>query len=429
VTIYSDNFAMVQEVRTLLLSRGMQEYRITDVTGRIEPASVRFRSLTAPDTVTLHEQRFEFDVADTGRLLERYLGLPVVVTIEEGGTFRGTLLNADGGDAILQLEDKSVHVIKAQTITTLQFPALPEGLVTQPTLVWRLASTRSAKQDVQLSYLTQGMNWTAEYVAGINEAEDRVELAGWAAIENRSGYTFRDVRVRLVAGDVHRVTPRPHRAKEGLRRDVAVMAASAPAPRFEEKPAFEYHLYTLDRPATLTDRQTKQLTLIPATSVKADKEFSYDGSRDEDNVRVNLVLKNTEDNGLGRPLPEGRIRVYKETGGTASVFAGEDRIGHVPEGEEVRIHLGNAFDIVGKRTVLEARQVSKRSRQETVEIELRNRKDAPVTVTVVEHFRGDWKFIGSTPKIRKKEARKVEFEVAVPEKGEEVFTYQVLYRW
>ncbi len=429
LTVYNDNFAMVQEVRTLRLARGMQEYRIADVPGRIEPTSVRFRFLTSPETVTLHEQRFAFDLADTGRLLERYLGRPVVVTIEEGGTYRGTLLNAEAGDAILELEDGSVQVVKAGTITTLQFPALPEGLTTKPSLVWLLESTRSGKQEAALSYLTQGIQWKAEYIATIDKTKDSLELSGWASIENRSGHTFKDARLRLVAGDVHRITPQTYRAKSGMRRDAAMLAAAAPAPSFEERPLFEYHVYTLDRPATLTDRQAKQLLLFPPASVKADQEFSYDGSRNQDKVRVNLVLTNTKENGLGRPLPGGRIRVYTEEGGGPAAFTGEDRIGHVAEGEEVRVYVGNAFDIVGKRTVLSTRQVSKRSRQETVQIELRNRKDTPVAVTVIEHLHGDWKFIGTTPKIRKKEAYKVEFEVPVPEKSEEAFTYEVLYKW
>ena len=429
LTIYNDNFAMVQEVRGLRLVRGTQEYRVSDVPGQIEPTSVRILSLTEPDTVTLHEQRFEFDLAGTDRLLERYLGQSVVVTIEEGGTFSGTLLNAHSGDAILQLEDGSVHVIKGDGIATLQFPALPEGLITKPTLVWLLESTKSMKHDLEISYLTKGIRWQAEYIASIREEEGLLELGGWASIENRSGHTFKDARVRLVAGDVHRVSPQAYRAKDRMRGQVAMMEAAAPAPGFQETPHFEYHLYTLDRPATLTDRQSKQLTLFPPTSVKVEKEFTYDGSRDQENVRVNLVLENTKENGLGKPLPEGRMRVYKEAAGNTSAFAGEDRIGHVAEGEEVRVYLGNAFDIVGERTVLETRQVSKRSRQETISIELRNRKDAPVTVTVIEHFRGDWKFIGTTPKVRKKEAHKVEFEVTVPKKSEKTFTYQVLYKW
>ena len=362
-------------------------------------------------------------------LLARYLGQPVVVTIEEGGTFSGTLLNAHSGDAILQLEDGSVQVIKEDGITTLQFPALPEGLITKPTLVWLFESTKSMKHNLQISYLTKGIQWQAEYIASIREEEGLLELSGWAAIENRSGHTFKDARVRLVAGDVHRVSPQPYRARDRMRGQAAMMEAAAPAPGFKETPHFEYHLYTLDRLTTLTDRQSKQLTLFPPTSVKAEKEFTYDGSRDQEKVRVNLVLANTEENGLGKPLPAGRIRVYKETGGNTAAFAGEDRIGHVAEGEEVRVYLGNAFDIVGERTVLETRQVSKRSRQEIVKIELRNRKDAPATVTVIEHLRGDWKFIGTTPKVSKKEAHKVEFEVTVPKKSEKAFTYQVLYRW
>jgi hypothetical protein len=429
LTIYNDDFAMIQEVRGLRLARGTQEYRVSDVPGQIEPTSVRFRSLSSPESITLHEQRFEFDLVGTHRLLERYLGQLVIITIEEGGTFSGTLLNAHGDDVILQLEDGSVLAIDRGEIATLRFPSLPEGLITKPTLVWLIASTKSMKHDLAISYLTKGIRWQAEYIASIREEEGLLELSGWASIDNRSGQTFKDARVRLVAGDVHRVSPQPYRAEDGMRRGAAMMEAAAPAPGFEETPHFEYHLYTLDRPATLTDRQSKQLTLFPPTSVKAAKEFTYDGARNQKKVRVNLLLNNTKENGLGKPLPAGRIRVYKDTAGDTAAFAGEDRIGHVAEGEEVRVYLGNAFDLVGERSVLETRQVSKRSRQETVKIELRNRKDTPVTVTVIEHLRGDWKFIGTTPKVRKKEAHKVEFEVDVPRKSEKSFTYQVLYKW
>jgi hypothetical protein len=214
-----------------------------------------------------------------------------------------------------------------------------------------------------------------------------------------------------------------------MRSNAVVLAEATPREDFEEQSLFEYHLYTLDRPATLTDRQVKQLVLFPPATVKAAKEFTYDGSRDKDKIRANLVLNNTKENGLGKPLPGGRIRVYKSVRGQKDAFAGEDRIGHVAEGEEVRVYLGNAFDLVGERTVKETRQISKRSRQETVEVQLRNRKDEAVSVTVIEHFRGDWKFVGDTPKIKKKEALKVEFEVTVPKKGEKVFSYQVLYKW
>jgi len=428
VTIYNNDLAMVQEVRSLHLARGTQEYRISDVTARIDPTSVRLQSLTAPDGVRLQEQRFEFDLTATDRLLELYLGETIVVTIEDGGSYRGILLDGHGGDAILALENGSVQVIKADAVETLQFPALPEGLTTRPTLVWLLECTKPGKHEAQISYLTGGMQWQAEYTAAINEDEDLLELSGWASIENRSGLTFEDTRIQLVAGDVHRVTPQPYRAKGGMGREVALMA-EAPSSDFEERPLFEYHLYTLDRPATLTDRQAKQFTLFPPTSVKATKEFTFDGSRDKDKVRANLVLNNTEENGLGKPLPGGRIRVYKSVGAKKDAFAGEDRIGHVAEGEEVRVYLGNAFDLVGERIVKETQQISKRSRQETVEIRLRNRKDKEAAVTVIEHLRGDWKFLGETPKIKKKEANKVEFEVSVPKKGEKIFSYQVLYKW
>ena len=426
VTVYSNNLGQVQDKRSLELSRGVKEYRLAPVAAQTDPSSVQVRSLTAPGSVRMLEQRFEFDLAGTGRLLHKALNQPVLVTTRAGETFSGNLLSVHAGDALLRQSDGSVRVVESQALDSIQLSPPPGGLAEQPTLIWLLECNKPGKHKMEIVYLTEGLLWNASYTARINNPQDRLELSGTASVENRSGATYAKAGIRLVAGDVHRATPQPIR-RGGVMQAEAKMKAAAPS--FQESPLFEYHLYSLDRTVSLPDQGVTQIPLFAPTQAKVEKDFTYDGERDQEKVRVNLVFENKKTNGLGSPLPGGKVRVFKTAEDGTVAFVGEDEIKHSPEGEEVRLYLGNAFDLVGERTVIETRQVSKRSRQETVEIQLRNHKEETVKITVLEHLRGNWKLVGDTPPIAKKEANKVEFEVTVPRKGEKIFQYKVLYTW
>ena len=428
VTVYSNNLGQIQNMRSLELSRGTKEYRLAPVAAQIDPSSVQVRSLTAPGSVRLLEQRFEFDLAGTDRLLHKHLDQPILVTTRGEETFSGKLLSAYAGDVVLQQSDGSVRVVESQALDSIQISPLPAGFAKQPTLVWLLECSKPGKHKVETIYLTEGLLWNASYTARINEKQDQLEWSGTASVENRSGVSYTEAGIRLVAGDVNRASPQPIR-RGGVMHAEAKMMATAAAPSFQESPLFEYHLYSLDRTVTLPDQGVTQIPLFAPATVKVEKDFTYDGERDQKRVRVNLVFENKKANGLGSPLPGGKVRAYKAGEDGTVAFVGEDEIKHSPEGEEVKLHLGSAFDLVGERTVLETRQVSKRSRQETVEIQLRNHKKEKVTITVIEHLRGNWKLVGDTPSIVKKEANKVEFEVTVPPKGEKVFQYKVLYTW
>jgi hypothetical protein len=251
-------------------------------------------------------------------------------------------------------------------------------------------------------------------------------LGGWVSLDNRSGATYRDAKLKLVAGDVHRVKPSP-RVPEYVMRD-ATMAAKG-VPQFEEKAFFEYHLYTLTRPATVKDNQIKQLTLFPDADVGVEKILLYDGIREGTKVKVNLEFENSKKNGLGIPLPQGKLRVYKRDQDQSLEFVGEDLIDHTPKDEKVRVFLGNAFDVVGERRQTELRKITDRSREETYEIKLRNHKENAIEVLAVEHLWGDWKITQSTHEYRKKDARTVEFPLPVPKDGETILTYTVRFRW
>jgi len=425
VTVYNNNLALVREARTISLKKGVQEYKYSDVAAQIDPTSVHFKSLTSPESISILEQNFEYDLVGTERLLEKYIGQAIITSTKDGRTFSGTLLSSRSGDVIIQMQDGQVKVVKANSLETIEFPSLPEGLITQPTLVWLLECNKAGKHETEVSYLTKGLSWHAEYVAVTNPEDTELELGGWVSIDNKNEATFDNAKLKLVAGEVHLVRGKQRLLKSGR----MAMEAMAVAPQFEEKEFFEYHLYTLQRPATLKDRQIKQLSLFPSTKVQVHKIYTYDGARDEKKVRVNLEFKNDKKSGLGIPLPAGKIRVYKEDVDKSQEFIGEDWIDHTPKDEKVRVYLGNAFDVIGERTVKSTKKISKRKREETIEIKIRNHKKQDITVTVIEHFWGDWQFVEEVPPHKKKSATEVEFKLAVPHDGESTLQFTVHYKY
>jgi hypothetical protein len=400
------------------IKKGLFDLEVTDVAAQIDPTSVHLKL----DGVTILDQDFEYDLVSRERLLERYLDQRVQVFTEQGELFEGKLLSASGSQLILQAKDGGVQVVSPDAVRDIRFGELPGGLRTRPTLVWSLIGEKSGKRSAELSYLTRGMTWHAEYVAVTQEKGDQLELSSWVSIENRSGATYENARLKLMAGDVKLVSE--HGPFDGGRRTAMEMKTQAP-PSFEEKPFFEYHLYTLQRPTTLKDRQTKQISLFDPTTVKAKREYIYDTRKDPDDVLVHLVFKNEKDAGLGIPLPAGKVRVYQEDSDGSLEFVGEDRVEHTPEDEEVRLVVGSAFDIKAKRTMTESKRLADRVREESYRIELRNHKKEAVTVTVSEHFWGDWNILEASHPYMKKDAYTVEFEVPVEAGKETVIEYRV----
>ena len=421
LTVYNNDLALVREKTTMPVDRGVSEIRYRDVAALIDPTSVSFRSLTAPGDVTILEQNYRYDLLNLDKLLLRYLEKEVtLLTKEQKNHYDGALLSFDPGQITLRDSmNGGLTVVQRSEIQDLRFSSLPEGLITRPTLVWKLKAKRAAEHGVELSYLTAGFDWHAEYIAGVDPDEKKISLSGWVSLENTSGTTFHDARLKLVAGDVHRVEEKgpvypPKRFMQ---------AAMDEAGQFEEREFFEYHLYDLKGRTTLADREIKQVSLFAPVSVAVKKIFSLDSTK-EQKVRVMLEFENSSKYNLGIPLPKGKIRVYKEDVDGSSEFIGEDRIDHTPKEEKVKIYLGNAFDIVAERSVQDTRKISSHSREETIEVKLGNRKKEDVTVTVTEKLWGDWRILESTHAFDKVDAFTVEFELPVPKGGETVLTYR-----
>ncbi len=419
ITVYNQNIGLVKEVREVQLKSGETTLEITDVAAQIDPTSVHLKL----EGVEVLDQDFEYDLVSRERLLEKYLDQQIQVFTEQGEMFEGVLLSASGSQLILQSDNGQVQIVSPDAVRDVRFGELPGGLRTRPTLVWSMFAKKSGKQDAELSYLTSGMTWHTEYVAVTQEKGDFLEISSWVSVDNRSGATYEDAKLKLMAGDVRVEAPRGGRA-----RNLAVFektALAADAPSFEEKAFFEYHMYTLQRPTTLKDRQTKQIALFSPAKVSAKREYVYHGQRDQKKVNVNLVFKNEEKAGLGIPLPAGKVRVYQEDSDGALEFVGEDRIEHTPKDEDVRLVIGSAFDIVAEREMTDTQRITKQVREETYRIKLRNHKDEDVIVTIVESVYGDWDVLEKSHEFEKKNARTIEFKVAVKSGKETVITYRV----
>jgi hypothetical protein len=446
LTVYNQGTALVRDRRQFDLKQGINELRFGDVAASIDPTSVLFASLTDPRGTSVLEQNYEFDLVGAASLLEKYIDQEIRVVTQDGTLYSGKLLSGRG-DIILQAEDGKVTVVGADDVQEFSFPELPEGLITKPTLVWRLSASRDGRQDVEITYLTGGVSWQADYVVRLGTDDRAIDLDGWVTVNNTSGATFQDALLKLVAGDLQRLLEGKLTAD-----DVQFMAQpTAAAEAIEQREFFEYHLYEVPRPVTVRDNETKQIEFVRAPGVAAEKFFVYDGSQCQSyywycslssypqtdpsygvasNPKVMVMVEfDTED--VDADLPAGRVRVYQEDIDGASLLIGEDAIDHTPKGETVRLYVGDAFDIVGERIQTDFSLPSPKSVEETYRIVVRNHKDEAVEVRVVEHlFRwSNWRILRASHDYEEMDSSNIEFRVRIPAEGETEVTYTVLYTW
>ncbi len=430
LTIYNGNFGLVKQTKSLEFQKGMAEVRFDDVAARIDPTSVHISPKSMG--ISILEQNYQFDLVSTQKIMQKFLGRGISIATKGGDLHKGELLSFDGKYVILRTSSGEITITNAEEIVDYRFGALPEGLILKPTLVWLAESDKKQKSDCEVSYLTDGLNWHAEYVAVVDSDDKNLDLSGWVSIDNQSGATYKEASLKLVAGDVHRVQERRPMPIAG----VMELSMAKGAPRFEEEAFFEYHLYTLSRPATVADNEIKQLSLFPETSTPAKKVFTVEqqfyGRRTRDGklkVRVNLEFTNSKEQGLGMPLPKGKLRVYKADSKGALQFIGEDLIDHTPKDEKVRVFLGEAFDITCERKKTEVVDLGGYHKRETYEVKLKNHKDEDIVVTVIESTPGhrEWHILRSNMDYKKVSAYKVEFPVSVMANGENTMTYTIEY--
>lgn len=421
VTVYNDNLGVVKDRRAFPIGAGVSDLSFTDVASQIDPTSVHLRPLGKTALEVLW-QDYRYDLVNTDKLLDRYVDQAVRVNTKDDQMREGTLLSFDPASLVLKDGQGGLALVSRAEVRQISLAALPKGLITRPTLVWRLRSERGGDQPVEVSYMTGGMSWHAEYVAVANEAGTSLDLQGWASVENNSGATFEDAQIKLVAGAIHRAPqPRPL-YRGGVATD---MMASA---KVAEREFFEYHLYEVPLRATLSNSEVKQLGLLHADGVRSAKKFTYDATKSEDKVMVTIEFENAAASGLGMPLPAGKVRVFQRDTDGSLELAGEDAIEHTPKNETVRVAVGAAFDVTPERKQTDFKQVTPRLTEATFEIALRNHKTSPVAVTVVEHASGDWEIVNSSQPATKKDATTFEFPVTVKPEEPATITYTIRTR-
>ena len=434
VTVYNNDLALVKDVRDIELPKGVFDLKFEGVAARIDPTSVHIRSLTDPGRLAVLEQNFEYDLISPAKLMEKYVGRTVeLITTKDKDEIRSPakLVGIEGG-YVYEMDGK----IAVNPPGRVVLPELPEGLISRPTLVWMLENG-GAGHRVEASYLTNGIGWKSDYVLVLSKDDSKIDVSGWVTIDNRSGATYEDASIQLVAGDVHRVEQAP-RVMDMMMKTGAAREA---APQFEEEAFFEYHLYTLQRKSTIRDNQTKQISLLEAVDVGVEKSFVYQPQQQwwfasmpepdkTTKIGVYLSVENSKKNGMGMPLPKGISRVYKKDAGESLQFVGEDAIDHTPEDEKIRVKIGDAFDVVGERVQTDYRVLSTGNLYESsYKITLRNHKDERVVVQVVEAVPGDWTMTKKSQEYVKEASNRVRFDVPVEKKGAAELTYTVQIKY
>jgi hypothetical protein len=429
VAIYNDDLALVRDSRRITLDQGRNRLALVDVSGRLRAETAL---LVATDGATIRtlEQNLEFDLLTPQKLLEKSVGKEITIIKTHPQTGEETRLRA----LVLSTNSGVVLKIGTEIHTTppgrIVFDGVPPNLRDRPTLTIDLEASRAGTIPVELTYLTGGLSWNADYVAQLNDKEDRLDLNGWVTLVNRSGTTYRDAKLQLVAGD-------PNRVRAGMARERDEMRpAPAPKSAMRTEAVFEYHLYELERPTTIAENQQKQVALLSAAGVIVEKQYllpsygQYYRSRytvpGTVKAEVWLHFSNDKNANLGLPLPRGVVRVYKRDSGGKAVFVGEDSINHTAEGERVRLKIGQAFDVSGIRTQTDFKsEVSWNIYESAYKIELNNGKAEPVVVTVSEAIPADWTMLAENQRHTKVASNLVEWKVPVPAKGKAELTFRV----
>ncbi len=439
LTVYSGELALIRDVRTVRLGKGLNRIAVREVSGHIRPETAIITSLSHPDSLSLLEQNFDYDLLTPQQLLWKYVGqqIKVVKTHPTTGAeeeVEATVLSANDG-VVLRIGDRIETGVPGRIV----YDQVPDNLRDRPTLSILANSSAAGEQTLELNYLSGGLGWRADYVARLDKEDKYMNINGWVSLHNESGASYKNAKLQLVAGDLNRVSPAPDIRRE---RDVFLSVASS-AKAMEQEELFEYHLYTLGHKTDVLQNQTKQVSLMSASRIPLTKEFllrdqqSYYDERHrfvaDIKVGVFVEFENKKEHGLGIPLPAGIIRMYKNDSGGNAQFVGEDRIAHTPRDEMIRLHLGDAFDVTAKKkqTEYDKQRASGQydyAASSAYEVEIHNAKEEDVVVRVLEHVPGDWKMMESSAPHTKIDTSTVEWRVEVPAEQRVTLKYKVLVR-
>lgn len=458
LTVYNQGFALVKERRTLDLKSGVQQVAVEDVAQLIEANSVAIKSVSKPGSFTVLEQNYQYDLISVQAILNKAVGQEIVFNRvnPDGKKERivGMLMsaptsvvsNANGGSGatwngmVVRTSDGRILLNPSGEV---EVSSIPEGMISKPTLMWEVDSDRAGKNDVELSYITQGMSWKCDYVLALDGAGKLGDFKGWVTMTNNSGATYTGAKLKLLAGEVFRDQGRFGGGGRGGAMEMMDKAASG---NFQEEQFSEYHLYTMQRPASVRNNEIKQLSLLEAVNVPVSKKLVIDANRGywqfqpgEGMVGTGVIkplvlieFKNDEASHLGMPLPMGSIKVFQRDKSDSLQMIGEASIQHTPKNEKLSLPVGRAFDVVAERKRTDFHWLgnsSSRGCVETFEIEVRNRKETAETVHVFERPWLQWKVTEQNMPFEKLDSNTLDFVVELKPNETRKVVYTVETRW
>ncbi len=416
VTIYNDNFSLVRTSLNLKLEKGLQNYFLDDIPKTIEANSVIINS---KNKLEIFSQNYEYDLANTHRILQKYINENIEIVTKQENKFFGKLQFIDIDIAGI-IEDTSQKLILVNTaeMQNINLEKLPDNFFLKPTLHWKLKSEKSGIFPIDFSYICSGMKWDVTYNAVWNEEKQNLELNSWVTINNNTGKAFNDIKLKLIAGDVQKISSKYREIYD----DSAMLFSAKGIPSFEEKSFHDFHLYTLSENVSINNKQTKQLRLFPTSNVKAKSEYEYDTGSEK--VKSIIKFENSKKIGLGVPLPKGVVKIYKKDDADNQLeFIGEDRLDHTATDEEVSLTTGYAFDIVAETKTLNVRKLGNRSREIDMSVTLKNRANKNKNITVFHYISGDWQIYKENIPFEKIDAHKIKFVKKLKVGDEFTFTW------
>jgi hypothetical protein len=436
LTVYNSDLALVRDVRTLRLPRGVSDLQFMDVAATVNPATVHFRSLTEPSRLGVLEQNYEYDLLEPEKLLRKYVGRDVTLVRrrQENGTVREEVVTA----RLLSYNNAPVWQIGGEIVTGYQadhirFPELPGNLFARPTLIWSLNNEGGTQHRVEASYLATKLSWAADYVLTVTRDDKSADLDGWVTLNNGSGTSFKNASLQLVAGELNRVRQAFGRMETDMVRQRAAESVASMA----QESFSDYHLYTLGRKTTVNNNQTKQVSMLGASGFSVAKRYVVNGQSFyyrnvqtpgapiKDVVQVFYQFKNETRVGLGMPMPSGTVRVYQADSKGGVQFVGEDHIDHTPKDETLKLKIGNAFDVVAERKQVDFQKIASNVYEVEYEVVVRNHKATPITVEINEPIGGTWRIVRSTHEWTKSDAWAAQFNVAAAADGVAKLNYRV----
>lgn len=415
ITIYQNNQALVQDVRTLSLAAGRVRQEFPDVSAQIRPATV---TLSGPG-IGIVEQNFDYDLLSPEKLMEKAVGSVVTIVRTNPATGAETreqarVLAANDG-IVLQIGPR-IEVLRDDGLPVrVIFDKVPETLRARPTLSVTLQVANGGRIPATLSYLTPGLGWTSDYVLLFDEAKGAIDVQGWITLTNNTGTSFQNAAVTLVAG-----------APSGARAFNRLGDTTIDTPGTEtgdRERLGDYIFYPLAQRTTIANAQQKQVGFLDVKAAPARKTYEWTNGwlgADTDPRSASSVLKfsTSKNGGLGDQLPSGTIRVYLRDRKGEPQFIGESRVAAAPMGSAMSIRTGEAFDVKAAATVVERKKEGARRWKTTMRYDFTNARADAVTVDLAQTgLWGDVRIVEQSLTGERVSADRMEWKVPVPANG------------